>query len=41
MGIVKENFFFIVGKESKIKLRKVGKVKDIVRVFYNKIDVIF
>lgn len=41
MGLVKENLFFIVSKEVKIKLCKVGEIKEIVRVLYNKIDVSF
>lgn len=30
MGLVKENLFFIVSKEVKIKLCKVGEIKEIV-----------
>lgn len=41
LGIAKENPFFIAGKESKIKPRKAGKVKDIARALYNKIDATF
>ena len=41
LGIAKENPFFIASKESKIKPRKAGEVKDIARALCNKIDATF
>ena len=41
LGIAKENSFLIPGKESKIRPRKEGEVKDIARALYNKIDATF